>query len=181
MEDFDYIIVGAGSAGCVMANRLSQDASTRILLIEAGGEDRNPYIPIPMGIGKTLANPQLTSYYATEPDAGSAFRPRIWMEERAPGSAVQSDEEIIEASRQDDACMHAVRTCRMGIDDAAVVDPWLRVRGASGLRVVDCSVMPTQVSGNTNGPVMALAWRAAELIRASNAASLDATSRVPAN
>jgi choline dehydrogenase-like flavoprotein len=52
----------------------------------------------------------------------------------------------------------------MGGDDAAVVDGRLRVKGVRGLRVVDCSVMPTQVSGNTNGPVMALAWRAADLI-----------------
>ncbi len=86
--------------------------------------------------------------------------------EIAPGTHVQSDEEIIEACRQDDTCMHAVGTCRMGTDAQAVVDPQLRVRGVSGLRVVDCSVMPTQVSGNTNGPVMALALRAAELIRA---------------
>jgi choline dehydrogenase len=85
--------------------------------------------------------------------------------EAAPGMAVQTDEEIIEACRQDDTCMHAIGTCRMGVDAAAVVDPELRVRGTMGLRVVDCSVMPTQVSGNTNGPVMALAWRAAELIR----------------
>ena len=47
-----------------------------------------------------------------------------------------------------------------------VVDPKLRVRGVSGLRVVDCSVMPQVVSGNTNGPVMAIAWRAADLILA---------------
>jgi choline dehydrogenase-like flavoprotein len=85
--------------------------------------------------------------------------------EAAPGMAVQTDEEIIEACRQDDTCMHAIGTCKMGVDAAAVVDPELRVRGTTGLRVVDCSVMPTQVSGNTNGPVMALAWRAAELIR----------------
>ena len=106
---------------------------------------------------------------------------RPFVEERAPGAAVETDEEIIEAGRQDDACMHAVGTCRMGIDDAAVVDPWLRVRGASGLRVVDCSVMPTQVSGNTNGPVMALAWRAAELIQASNATGPDVPRRAAAN
>lgn len=86
-----------------------------------------------------------------------------------PGAAVQTDDEIIEAARQDDTCMHAVGTCRMGPDPGAVVDPLLRVRGVTGLRVVDCSVMPTQVSGNTNGPVMALAWRAAELIQASRA------------
>ena len=84
-----------------------------------------------------------------------------------PGAGVRSDEEIIEAARLDDTCMHAVGTCRMGPDPGAVVDPLLRVRGVCGLRVVDCSVMPTQVSGNTNGPVMALAWRAAELIQAS--------------
>jgi choline dehydrogenase-like flavoprotein len=52
----------------------------------------------------------------------------------------------------------------MGQDPVAVVDPTLRVRGVSGLRVVDCSIMPTLVSGNTNGPVMAMAWRAADLI-----------------
>jgi choline dehydrogenase len=85
--------------------------------------------------------------------------------ELSPSLSVQSDEQIIEACRQDDTCMHAVGTCRMGVDADAVVDPKLRVRGVTGLRIVDCSVMPTQVSGNTNGPVMALAWRAAELIQ----------------
>ena len=89
--------------------------------------------------------------------------------ETRPGSEIETDEQILEAARRDDTCMHAVGTCRMGVDAAAVVDPLLRVRGVSGLRVVDCSVMPTQVSGNTNGPVMALAWRAAELIQASAA------------
>jgi choline dehydrogenase-like flavoprotein len=88
--------------------------------------------------------------------------------ETRPGIVVRSDDEIMEAARQDDTCMHAVGTCRMGVDTGSVVDPGLRVRGVSGLRVVDCSVMPTQVSGNTNGPVMALAWRAAELIQASS-------------
>jgi choline dehydrogenase-like flavoprotein len=52
----------------------------------------------------------------------------------------------------------------MGADPDSVVDPQLRVRGVSGLRIADCSIMPTQVSGNTNGPVMAIAWRAADLI-----------------
>jgi choline dehydrogenase-like flavoprotein len=86
--------------------------------------------------------------------------------ETFPGSSVQSDADILEACRQDDTCMHAIGTCRMGQDSGAVVDADLRVHGVQGLRVVDCSVMPTQVSGNTNGPVMALAWRAAERILA---------------
>jgi choline dehydrogenase-like flavoprotein len=61
---------------------------------------------------------------------------------------------------------HVVGTCKMGPshDRTAVVDHRLRVHGVDGLRVMDCSVMPTMPSGNTNAPVMAMAWRAADLI-----------------
>lgn len=86
-------------------------------------------------------------------------------EEVSPGSSVQSDEEIIDMCRRSGATgSHYVGTCRMGSDPMSVLDEKLRVRGVSGLRVVDGSVMPTQVSGNTNGPIMAIAWRAADLI-----------------
>lgn len=84
--------------------------------------------------------------------------------ETMPGPEVETDEQIIDYCLRTPTCLHAIGTCRMGGDDASVVDPQLRVRGVSGLRVVDCSVMPTQVSGNTNGPVMATAWRAADII-----------------
>lgn len=85
--------------------------------------------------------------------------------ETAPGPGLQTDDEIIAAFRErGQAGYHACGACRMGRDDAAVVDEALRVRGVDGLRVVDGSVMPTMVSGNTNGPIMATAWRAAELI-----------------
>jgi choline dehydrogenase len=87
-------------------------------------------------------------------------------EETLPGPLVQSDEEIIDACARDHSGAHATGTCKMGQDALAVVDERLRVRGVDGLRVTDLSVMPTQVSGNTNGPVMAIAWRAAELIDA---------------
>ena len=53
-ELFDYVIVGAGSAGCVLAHRLTEDPGTRVLLIEAGGWDRDPWIHIPLGWGKIL-------------------------------------------------------------------------------------------------------------------------------
>lgn len=84
--------------------------------------------------------------------------------ESYPGPSVESDEDILDASRRDLTCQHAVGTCRMGREGEAVLDARARVRGVEGLRVVDLSAMPTQVSGNTNGPVMALAWRAADMI-----------------
>ena len=86
-------------------------------------------------------------------------------EELVPGARVESDEDILVAFRRLSLCgTHAVATCRMGSDNRAVVDDRLRVRGVDGLRVVDCSVMPSPVSGNTNAPAMAVGWRASDLI-----------------
>ncbi|MDO9313661.1 MAG: GMC family oxidoreductase N-terminal domain-containing protein [Burkholderiaceae bacterium] len=86
-------------------------------------------------------------------------------DELLPGPACQSDAELLDVFRRLSRCgLHAVGTCRMGGDERSVVDARLRVRGVQGLRVADCSVMPTLISGNTNGPAMALGWRAAELI-----------------
>jgi choline dehydrogenase-like flavoprotein len=86
--------------------------------------------------------------------------------ETLPGAQAQSDEEILAClDKYGNAGMHTVGSCRMGKDAASVVDPELRVRGLEGLRVMDASVMPAIPSGNTNGPVMAMAWRAAEVIQ----------------
>ncbi len=65
---FDYIIVGGGSAGCVLANRLSASGAHRVLLLEAGGEDRNPWIHIPLGYGKLFKNPKVNWLYESEPE-----------------------------------------------------------------------------------------------------------------
>ena len=74
----DFVIVGAGSAGCVLANRLSADPKTRVLLIEAGGRDWNPWIHIPVGYFKTIHNPSVDWCYKTEPDPGLGGRSIEW-------------------------------------------------------------------------------------------------------
>ena len=68
MEEFDFIIVGAGSAGCVLANRLSSDPATRVALIEAGGECRHPLIDIPLTWMQAAASPRFGWGYESEPD-----------------------------------------------------------------------------------------------------------------
>jgi choline dehydrogenase len=98
--------------------------------------------------------------------AAQAFRP--WLgEERLPGPAVQSNaelEDFIRATAETE--YHPVGTCKMGSDPMAVVDEKLRVRGIERLRVIDASIMPAIVSGNTNAPVIMIAEKAAEMMLA---------------
>ena len=126
------------------------------------------------------AHPEICpNYLATETDrrtvvAGVRIARRIAAEpplsdvvidEREPGAAVWADDEILEWVRNRATTIyHPVGTCRMGADESAVVDARLRVRGVTGLRVADASIMPTITSGNTNAPAIMIGEKAAAMI-----------------
>ncbi|MGJ5023298.1 GMC family oxidoreductase [Bradyrhizobium oligotrophicum] len=96
--------------------------------------------------------------------AAPALRPYV-SDEAYPGSKIVSDDDILAYCRQTGSTIyHPTSTCRMGTDAAAVVDQRLRVRGVDGLRVVDASIMPDLVSGNTNAPVIMIAEKASDMI-----------------
>lgn len=75
MSIYDYVIVGAGSAGCVLANRLSEDPQVSVCLLESGGKDRNPWIHVPAGYVKTMVMPHLNWMFDTEPNEHTGNRP----------------------------------------------------------------------------------------------------------
>src|ERR1700761_9496683 len=76
--DADYVIVGAGSAGCVLAARLSENPATRVVLLEAGGHDRHFWIHVPLGYGKTITDPRVNWCYETEPEPNPNRRRVYW-------------------------------------------------------------------------------------------------------
>ncbi len=78
MTEYDYIVIGAGAAGCVLANRLSADRATRVLLLEAGGSDRSPWIQVPIGYGRTFNDPRYNWMYQAQPDPGLNNRTVFW-------------------------------------------------------------------------------------------------------
>ena len=88
-------------------------------------------------------------------------------DEYKPGAGVVSDADILEFARGNGATIfHPTGTCKMGSDPMAVTDSSLRVHGIAGLRVVDCSIMPTLVSGNTHAPAVMIAEKASDMILA---------------
>ena len=78
LNNYDFIVIGAGSAGCVLANRLSKDSSNKVLLIEAGGTDRRFYVQMPIGYGKTYYQKEVNWMYMAEPSPGANNRSSYW-------------------------------------------------------------------------------------------------------
>ncbi len=100
---------------------------------------------------RLLATPEMQHFVASE---------------HIPGAQVRTDDELLGYARQyGGTVFHPTSTCKMGIDPMAVVDPQLRVHGIERLRVVDASIMPAVVSGNTNAATIMIAEKAADLIR----------------
>jgi choline dehydrogenase len=86
-------------------------------------------------------------------------------EEYRPGAQAKNDDDLLEFARNYGATIfHPSGTCKMGSDPLAVVDERLRVHSVAGLRVVDCSIMPTLTSGNTHAPAVMIAEKASDLI-----------------
>ena len=124
-------------------------------------EDRQALIGLVKLIRRLMAQPALKPFVG---------------EETVPGAAIRTDEDIEQATRwMLSTGLHGTGACRMGGPTDGVVDARLRVHGVDRLRVVDCSAMPTAISGNTSGPAMAMAWRAAELILEDRDRILDGT------
>lgn len=120
------------------------------------------YLSVPEDTNILLKGLEITREIGRQPAFKAFGAKELW-----PGGNVSERPQLIKRMREwAETIYHPVGTCRMGSDEEAVLDPGLRVRGVEGLRVVDASVMPTLISGNTNAPTIMIAEKASDMIRA---------------
>ena len=99
---YDYIIIGAGAAGCVLANRLSESGRHTVLLLEAGGHDKRFYVQMPLGYGKTFYDPAVNWMYAAEPDPGLNGQSDHWPRGKIIGGSSSINAMVYIRGHQDD-------------------------------------------------------------------------------
>lgn len=124
MAEFDFIVVGAGSAGCVLANRLTEGGKHRVLLLEAGGTDLNFWIQMPIGYGKAFYDKRINWMYMTEPEPGIGGRRSYWPRGKVLGGSSAINAMVyIRGQREDFDEWEAMGNPGWGWDD---VLPWFR-------------------------------------------------------
>ena len=168
MDEPDYIIVGAGSAGCVLANRLTESGKNRVTVLEAGGSDLRFFVQMPLGYGKLFYHPAVNWLYKTEPDPGLAGQRDHWPRGKLMGGSSSINAMVyIRGHRADyeewgqqalgwgwDTCLRAYRAME---DNEAGADEW---RGQGG---------PLFVSANRTG----LHWVVGECLQACSEAGMS--------
>jgi choline dehydrogenase len=169
-QEFDYIVVGAGSAGCVLAARLSEDPATRVLLLEAGPPDRSPWIHLPIGYGKTMWSRDLNWCFQTDPDPHMNGRRIYWPRGKTLGGSSSINGLIyIRGQREDYDHWAALGNPGWGYDD---VLPYFKrsernQRGADAWHGADGPLAVSDI-GAANELIEAFIRGAAELDIAGN-------------
>ena len=168
MADYDYVIAGAGAAGCVLAYRLSQDPSVRVALIEAGPRDNHPFITMPKGLAKVMADPKHLWAYASQPEASTAGQSEVWVRGRVLGGSTSvngmmyvrgqpADFEAIAELSSDDWRWEHIQTAYRELEDHALGGN--ETRGSGGPLKVSMPTLKDKLSAAQIAAGQALGWK----------------------